>query len=132
MFAVANICKQLILGTVPSKHKHKRFLLKTVAHQPGKFETALRNSCLTTDGTGILITGLLMVNLYIIYGESHTILYYSNVALSQCKDHLWFILGNFCTYKTAILLFHWKSLVPKILSLFNNWQERSSPLWGQS
>ena len=34
-----------------------------VAHQPRKFETALQNSCRKTDGTGILIAVLVMVNL---------------------------------------------------------------------
>ena len=56
--------KHLILSTVPSKHKHKQCLQETVMRQLWKFETVLSNSCRKTDGTGILIVGLLIVNLY--------------------------------------------------------------------
>ena len=56
--------KQVILGTVPSKHQHKQCLLKTVMHQLRKFETVLWNSYRKTDGAGILI-----VNLYLFLGK---------------------------------------------------------------
>ena len=50
--------KHLILGTAPSKHKHKQRFLKTVMRQPRKFETALWNSSRKTDRTRILIGNL--------------------------------------------------------------------------
>ena len=37
-------------------------------HQLGKFETAPRNSCRETDGTGVLIAGLLIGSNIIQYG----------------------------------------------------------------